>query len=100
MLAIRCGVNSAIQTFGKGAKLFCDFHFGGKPKAVCLEVLQAGNGSNEIGRVRVQLTETVGAYKKGETLELSTYLAVPRVMERPLRKGEFFRRVSTQYRWE
>lgn len=89
-----------MKTFGKGAKLFCDLHFGGKPKAVCLEVIKPGNGQNEIGTVRVKLTETVGAYRKGETLALSTYLAVPRVMERKPKRGEIFRRVSTLYRWE
>lgn len=86
-------------TFTKGAKLFCDFHFGGKPKAVCLEVITPGNGKDTEGKVRVKLTETVRGYDKGEELELSTFYAVPMKMVLPPKAGEYFTRVSTLYSW-
>lgn len=89
-----------MKTFSTGTKLFCDFPFGGKPSAVAVEVIEPGNGKDQSGKVRVKLTETVGAYRKGEELVISTFQAVPKCMERPLRRGEFFRRVSTLYRWE
>ena len=91
---------NAEQTFGKGTRLFCDFHFGGKPSAVAVKVIEPGNGKDHAGKVRVKLTETVGAYRKGEEMEISTFQAVPKSMERKLRRGEIFRRVSTLYRWE
>lgn len=85
--------------FTVGAKLFCDFHFGGKPKATCLEIVKPGNGKDSAGTVRVKLTETVGAYRKGEILEVSTYYAVPCKMILPRKSGEFFTRISTLYSW-
>lgn len=88
------------QVFKAGAKLFCDFPFGGKPEAICVKVITPGNGRDSAGKVRVRLTESVRAYRKGEELEISTFQAVPRVMERRLKPGEYFRRVSTLYRWE
>ena len=88
-----------MKTFTIGAKLFCDFHFGGKPKATCLEVITPGNGKDSAGLVRVKLTETKGAYRKGEVLEVSTFYAVPCQMELPLKPGQYFRMVSTLYRW-
>ena len=89
-----------MKTFSTGTKLFCDFAFGGKPSAVAVKVIEPGNGKDHAGKVRVKLTETVGAYRKGEELEISTFQAVPKCMERALKRGEFFRRVSTLYRWE
>lgn len=89
-----------MKTFTVGTKLFCDFPFGGKPRAKCVKVIQPGNGKDQAGKVRVKLTETVGAYRKGEELEISTFQAVPCVMERKLKPGEFFRRVSTIYAWQ
>ena len=88
-----------MKTFTVGSKLFCDFPFGGKPKAVCLAVVTPGNGKDQSGKVRVKLSETVGAYRKGEELEISTFQAVPREMELRLKPGHFFRRVSTLYTW-
>lgn len=88
-----------MNTYTKGARLFCDFHFGGKPKAIALEVVQPGNGKDIAGKVRVRLIETVGAYRKGEILELSTYYAVPLKEIKPRRTGQFFTRVSTLYSW-
>lgn len=52
-----------MKTFSVGAKLFCDFTFGGKPKAICLSVITPGNGKDQAGKVRVRLTESAGAYK-------------------------------------
>lgn len=89
-----------MKSFTVGANLFCDFHFGGKPKAKCVAVVKPGNGKDSPGTIRAKLSETVGAYRKGEIVELSTFYAVPCAMERPLKRGEFFRRVSTLYRWE
>jgi hypothetical protein len=89
-----------MKTFGVGTKLFCDFHFGGKPKAICLEVIKAGDGKSGEGRIKVQLTETRGAYKKGEKMTLSSAYAVPCEMILPKKKGEFFTRLSTCYNWK
>jgi len=86
-----------MTTYSSGDSLFCDFPFGGKPKAVCVEVLKPGNGRMDKGSVRVRLTETVGAYKKGEEMILSTFFAVP--LKQEFTRG-FFRWVKTDYRWE
>lgn len=86
-----------MKQFTTGTKVFLDFNFGAKPKATVLEVLVPGNGKDIDGKVRVKLTETVGAYRKGEVLEVGTFRAVPCCMERKLNPGEFFRRVSTLY---
>jgi hypothetical protein len=88
-----------MKTYSKNTRLFCDFHFGGKPKAICKAVLKPGNGKDKSGTVLVKLTETVGAYRKGEELELSTFYAVPTKQE--FRKREScFRWVNTNYQWE
>ena len=86
-----------MRHFGVGTKVFCDFTFGGKPEGKVVAVIKPGDGNRNAGEVLVQLTETVGAYRKGERLAISTYQAVPMVMERPLNRGEYFRRISTLY---
>lgn len=73
--------------------------FWGKPKGVCLEVVEEGAGNKSEGQIRIKLTETVGAYRKGEVLTLSAFQAVPVKQERPLVRGEYFRRVRTDYKW-
>jgi hypothetical protein len=88
-----------MKTFTVGAKVFCDFTFGGKPKGVVIEVLRPGNGQRDDGRVKVKLTETQGAYKRGEIVEVGTFTAVPREMELSRKTGQIFRRVSTQYQY-
>lgn len=81
-----------------GAKLSCDFHFGGKPKAVCIEVVEEGCGRcSSPGKLRVRLTETVGAYKKDEILEIDTFHAVP--LPQLFTKG-YFGHVHTNYHWK
>lgn len=90
-------MKTEFKQFSTGSKVFCDFPFGGKPRGKVVEVLQAGNGRDNNGRVRVQISETIGAYRKGETVEVSTFQAVPVEMERKLKAGEYFRRVSTLY---
>lgn len=87
-----------MNQYSVGDRLFCDFHFGGKPKAKCLAVVVPGTGKESTGRVRVQLTETQGAYKKGEVLEISTVEAVP-VKQEKRKRGSFFRWVNTDYAW-
>lgn len=88
-----------MKTYSVGAKLFCDFHFSGKPKAVCIAVLHSGNGKDNKGRVRVRISEDLGAYHKGEELEIDTFTAVPRKQE--FRKsGSVFRWVDTNYTWK
>ena len=86
-----------MKTFTKGTKVFCDFPFGGKPEGVVQAVTMPGDGQRNNGEVRVQLTETVGAYRKGEIIPVRTFWAVPCCMELPRKAGEFIRRVSTQY---
>lgn len=83
-----------------GASLFCDFHFGGKPKAKCIEVIEPGSGHHSSpGKIKVQLTENHKGYRKGEILELNPFQAVPLKEILPLKQGQFFTRVSTQYDW-
>jgi len=89
---------TTLKTYGKGARLFCDFPFGGKPKAVCVAVIEPGNGNESKGRVRVRLTETQGAYCKGEELELACWQAVP-VKQEFRKPGSCFRYVNTAYQW-
>ncbi len=87
-----------MKNFTVGTKLFCDFHFGGKPEAVCIEVVTPGNGKNTMtGEIRARITKDCRGYKKGEVVRVETWQAVPKVMELPARG--YFRRVSTDYEW-
>jgi hypothetical protein len=89
-----------MKTYSVGTKVFCDFHFGGKPKGVCIEVLEEGLGNRAAtGKIRVKLSETVGAYNKGEIVELPAWTAVPVKQEKRLTRGQIFRRVDTNYQW-
>jgi hypothetical protein len=92
-------MSNELKTYGKGARLFCDFHFGGKPKAICVAVEQSGNGKESSGRVRVRLLETVGAYRKGEEITISSFQAVP-VKQEFRKPGSVFRYVNTCYQWQ
>ena len=78
--------------------VFCDFHFGGKPKGIAVEIVEPGQGNRSGGKIKVRLTETVGAYKKGEILELDAKTAVPRKQEFS-KPDSFHRWVNTQYEW-
>jgi len=88
-----------MKTYTVGDRLFCDFHFGGKPKAVCVRVIEPGTGKSSSGSVLVKLTETVGAYHKGEQMEVSTFEAVP-VKQEFRKRGSVFRWVNTDYEWK
>ena len=88
-----------MKTYTVGTRVFCDFHFGGKPRGKVVQVVKPGNGQDQAGEVIVELTETVGAYRKGEKLSLSTYYAVPTAQEKRLSPGQYFRRVNTQYQY-
>jgi hypothetical protein len=89
-----------MTTYTVGARVFCDFAFGGKPKGIVREIIKPGDGKQNAGEVLVELLETVGAYRKGEKLKLSTYYAVPLKQESPSQAGQYFRRISTLYRFE
>ena len=66
-----------------------------------MRVIKPGDGQNRVdGEIEVKLTETVGAYHKGELLVLPAWQAVPVNQERKLNRGEFFRRVMTDYCYE
>lgn len=86
-------------TYTVGTACFCDYHFGGKPAGKVVEIVEPGDGRGLVkGLVRVQLTETVGAYRKGEVVELPAWQAVPKKQE--FRKpGSCFRFVSTSYQY-
>jgi hypothetical protein len=88
-----------MNQFYKGTAVFCDFVFGGKPLGKAVEVVEPGDGQHSGGKVRVLLTETQGAYKKGETVEVPANLCVPRVKEIALKQGQFFRRINTDFAW-
>lgn len=86
------------KVYSAGDRLSCDFHFGGKPKAICREVVEEGCGRcSSPGKLKVELTETVGAYRKGEILEIDTFHAVP---TSHLYTRGFFLRVRTNYHWK
>ena len=86
-----------MTTYGIGTKVFCDFHFGGKPKGKVVEIIKPGNGKSATqGQIVVELTETVGAYRKGERLTLNSWLAVPCAQEFK-KRGSCFRWVNTDY---
>jgi hypothetical protein len=89
-----------MKTYGVGTMVFCDFHFVGKPSGKVVQVVNPGDGKSNEGTVIVELTETVRAYRKGERLEVSTYYAVPKAQELKLKAGQYFRRISTLYRYE
>jgi len=90
-----------MKTYSSGTRIFCDFHFGGKPKAVVLAVLSPGRGNvpsshPNAGKIQVKISENAGAYRKGEVLELPAVTAVP--CQQEFRKpGSFFRWVNTDY---
>lgn len=92
-----------LTTYHAGTRVFCDFHFGGKPKGVVERVESPGRGNvpsshPEAGKLVVRLTETVGAYQKGERLTLPACTAVPRKQEFR-KRGSFFRWVRTDYQF-
>jgi hypothetical protein len=87
-----------MTTYRAGTLVFCDFAFGGKPKGKAIEVIEPGQGNRVEGKIKVQLTETVGAYKKGEILELKAHVAVPRKQEFH-KPGSVFRWVNGLYQW-
>jgi hypothetical protein len=89
----------AVKVYTVGARVFCDFHFGGKPLGVAVAVLKPGPGNNSSGLVRVRITEDSGAYRKGQFVEVPSCFAVPRAQELRLKPGQIFRRVSTRYTW-
>lgn len=88
-----------MNTYSIGTKVFCDFHFGGKPRGKVVEVVRPGTGKDSSGLVRVQLTETVGAYRKGEILSLASWQAVPVKQEIAPGSGQYFRRVNACYQY-
>jgi len=93
-----------VNTYTVGTKVFCDFHFSGKPRGVVIEVLREGDGREFRadgvlpGCVRVRITETVGSYVKGQHIELEAWQAVPCKQEFK-KRGSYFRWVNTAYRW-
>lgn len=88
-----------MKSYTVGTKVFCDFHFGGKPRGKVIEIVKPGTGRDTSGAVRVELTETVGAYRKGEILTVPTWQAVPVAQKIKLHAGQYFRRVSTDYQF-
>lgn len=91
--------DSKPKTYGVGAKLFCDFHFSGKPKAVCVAVIRPGTGKDRSGLIRARITENHRAYRKGEEIEINTFFAVP-VKQEFRKPGSVFRWVDTNYAWQ
>jgi hypothetical protein len=89
-----------MKTYSVGTRVFCDFHFSGKPHGKVVEVTKPGDGKGRVeGAVKVQLTETVGAYRKGEVLTLSAFQAVPVAQLLPLKPGQYHTRLSTEYQF-
>lgn len=88
---------TGLKAYTVGTECFCDFHFGGRPKGKVVEVTIPGTGKDTSGRVVVELTETVGAYKKGERRTVPAWQAVPCKQE--IRSG-IYRRVNTQFEYK
>lgn len=89
--------NLADKQYTVGASLVCDFAFSRLIGAKCIEVLEEGTGrSSSPGQVRVELTETVGAYRKGEIMEINCLQAVPRSH---VGSRGYYIRIKTNYHW-
>jgi hypothetical protein len=84
-----------MKTYGKRARLFCDWFFSSKPAAICVKVLEPGRGDRTGGRILVRLLE--GACK-GEEREIDAKTAVPCQQEFRM-PGSCFRWVHTNYQW-
>lgn len=90
-----------MKTCAAGDKLVCDFHFSGKPNAVCTQVLEPGNGrSASKGRVEARITKDAGSYKKGQVVELPAWMAVPVSCWKGPPPGGYFMRVDTNFEWK
>jgi len=88
-----------MKQYKKGTNVFLDFAFSDKPDGRVVEVIEPGEGNSANGKIRVKVTETVGAYRKGEILTVDAMTAVPKAQELKLQAGQYFRRVNTQYEW-
>jgi hypothetical protein len=88
-----------IRDYGIGTKVFCDFHFSGKPRGKVIEIIKEGSGKDNSGSIRVQIIENHKAYKKGEIVTVSSNLCVPVEQISPLTEGQIFIRINTLYRW-
>ena len=82
-----------------GTKAFFDGRFGGKPEGKVIEIVTSGNGMSYGGEIKLKLSETVGAYKKGEVITSEAFQIVPCKQIKPLQKGQFYLRLDTRYIW-
>lgn len=87
-----------MNTYTIGTKVFCDFAFGGKPRAVVTAIIEPGSGKSRDGQIQVRLTETVGAYHRGEMLTLPAGDVVP-VRQEFRKRGSRFRWINTDYQF-
>ena len=88
-----------MTTYGVGTKVFCDF-IECKPEGVAVRVVEPGTGRVVTeGLVEVRLTQSRGAYKKGEILSLKACRAVP-IAQGFHKPGSCFRYVNTSYEWK
>lgn len=86
-----------MTTYSTTTPVFLDFHFGGKPSGIVTRVIKPGRGNRVTeGEIEVRLTETVGAYRKGELLTVAASVAVPKKQEFK-KPGSRFRWVNTDY---
>ena len=91
-------MNQVLQTFYAGEAAFYDAHTHILPCRV-LEVIKPGNGRVVTsGRLKIELTKTVGPYKKGETMEVSGYHTFPKTHSSWKESGQM--RINPLYRWE
>lgn len=76
-----------------GTRVFMDWIFSGKPLGRVTRVIEPGQGnSGGRGRIEVRLDN-------GTTVEGDAFTVVPVKQILPLRKGQFFTRVDTGYRF-
>ena len=92
-----------MKTYTVGTRVFCDFHFSGKPRGIVRAILKPGRGNvpsshPDAGQIQVEIREDRGAYRKGELLTLPAVVAVPCSQEFR-KRGSFFRWVNTQYQF-
>lgn len=93
--------NPSTAVYRAGTRVFLDYAFGGKPKGIVTRVIAPGTGFRSVdGRIAVQLLDKWADLLPGRVVEVSAYLAVPLPQEIPLKAGQFYRRINTNYRYE
>jgi hypothetical protein len=88
--------DACLKTYGAGKQAMID-SFGGMIPCVVKKVIEPGRGQYPTeGKVQVEVTKSVGGYRKGEIVERSASYIVPCGY---LRRGKYSSSINTLYRW-